>query len=266
MRARAIPSLTVARSARAIARNSERHTMHVISYSGGVQSTALLVLAAQQRRTNAIAVFVDLMQAEDPRTRRYVEGVAVPYCEASGIRLIRVEVDAISDIMRNPLHPKPPFRAVDGGFSTRQCTNHWKIRPFRRALRALMREHGLSLRKGGVHVALGISFDETERMSQPNVSYYQHVYPLIDLRLTRADCARLIANAGLPIPPKSACWFCPYTSRARVQEIARLHPDIKRDLVTLEATINDARARAGLPLLVIEPGGLGSACGGYCMT
>lgn len=240
--------------------------MYIISYSGGVQSTALLVLASQQRATDAIAVFVDLEHAEDPRTRRYVSEVAEPYCARNGIRLVRVGVDALDDIRRNPAHPKPPFRTVDGGFSVRQCTNHWKIRPFRRALRALMREKGLRLRRCKVDVALGISYDELHRMSQPDVSYYTHVYPLVDMRLTREDCVHLISDAGLPVPGRSACWFCPYTPRARVQEIARAFPDVERELITLEATINVARARAGLPLLSVTPDGLGESCGGYCMA
>lgn len=50
--------------------------MNVISYSGGVQSTALLVIAAQAVTANAVAVFVDLREAEDPRTRDYVYRVA----------------------------------------------------------------------------------------------------------------------------------------------------------------------------------------------
>ena len=240
--------------------------MYVISYSGGIQSTALLVLAAQQRAKNAIAVFVNLMSAENPATIRYVEDVAARYCADHGISLVSIDVDAVGDMLNNPTHPKPPFRTTSGGFSTRQCTNHWKIRPFRRALRAIMRARGVRVRRGAVQVALGISFDELERMSQPNVTYYQHVYPLIDLRLTRADCVSVIASAGLPIPPKSACWFCPYTPRARVQEIARAYPEVEHELIRLDAIINDARARAALPRLEIAPDGLGDACGGYCMT
>lgn len=242
--------------------------MYVISYSGGVQSTALLALAVQRRITSGspVVVNVDLMHAEDPRTRQYVIETAMPFCAKNGIRFVRVEVDAVGDLLNNPAHPKAPFRTEAGGFIVRQCTNHWKIRPFRRVLRALMKEYGIRLRRDLVSVALGISIDELDRMTQPNVAYYQHVYPLIDLRLTRTDCVRVIQDSGLPVPGKSACWFCPYTAKSRVQEIAHAFPEIERELFRLDATINDARARASLPRLVIAPDGSGAACGGYCMT
>ncbi len=240
--------------------------MYIISYSGGIQSTALLALAAQQRATSAMAVFVDLKEAEDPRTRRYVDDVAIPYCEEAGIRFIRVEVDALGDMLANPAHPKPPFRTKGGGFSVRQCTNHWKIRPFRRALRSLMRECGARIGRTSVSVALGISYDEIERMTQPDVSYYAHVFPLIERRMTRFDCARLLVENGLPVPPKSACWFCPYTRAERLDEITRLYPDVARALDDLRERVNSARARKGLPELAIGQGSAGSPCGGYCMA
>lgn len=175
-------------------------------------------------------------------------------------------MDALGDILVNPAHPKPPFRSEGGGFSKRQCTSHWKIRPFRRALRALMRERGLRIRKSNVNVWMGISFDEIERVAQPNVAYYRHVFPLVDRRLTREDCIQVIRDAGLPVPPKSACWFCPYTSAARTREIADKFPDVYGNLVMLQTVVGLARARRGLPRLIIGEGEESGACGGYCMT
>jgi integrase/recombinase XerD len=60
-------------------------------------------------------------------------------------------------------------------------------------------------------VALGISVDEIERAKpgiDPLAPYQRRVYPLLDLGLRRSDCQRIIAEAGLPVPGRSACWFC----------------------------------------------------------
>lgn len=38
---------------------------------------------------------------------------------------------------------------------------------------------------------------------------YTYEYPLIDWGWDRDECKRQIAAAGLPVPPKSACIFCP---------------------------------------------------------
>lgn len=245
--------------------------MRVLSYSGGVQSTAILVMAAQGLYPIDAAIHIDLGLAESPDTLQYVASVALPYAVEAGID-VRVEhVGAISDLLHNPAHPKPPFRARgSGGLMVRQCTNHWKIRPFRRALRRLLREKGQSLRRNAVEVVLGISFDEIDRVKPPDVQYYSHVYPLIDAKFTRDDCVRIISNAGLPVPDKSACWFCPFTPSDRVRNICARHTDIAVLASHLDAVISVARRKRGLPALEIVPSQTeflsSSECTGYCMT
>lgn len=57
----------------------------VISYGGGVQSTAMLVLAAQGRLGYPVthALFANVGdQAEHPRTLAYVRDVAAPFAAA----------------------------------------------------------------------------------------------------------------------------------------------------------------------------------------
>lgn len=38
----------------------------------------------------------------------------------------------------------------------------------------------------------------------------------------------------LPIPRKSACWFCPATRRVEVQRLAREHPELWQRAVAME--------------------------------
>jgi hypothetical protein len=47
-------------------------------------------------------------------------------------------------------------------------------------------------------------------------------YPLREWGIDRAGCMRIIADAGLPVPPKSACFFCP---AAKPSELPDLEPD-----------------------------------------
>lgn len=245
--------------------------MRVLSYSGGVQSTALLVLAANRAIAIDCAIFVDLGAAESPDTLRYVYTVAIPFARKSGISIQVAYYDALGDLLANPKHPKPPFRAKDGGFSTRQCTNHWKIRPFRKTLRRLMRERGLRLGKDIPSVVLGISADEATRMATPSVRYYVHEYPLVELGVTRDKCLRIIADSSLPLPDKSACWFCPYAPASRYRRIVNQHADVAGLAALLNDSVSKARRRAGLPELVVTPEQLVTEdedmpCGGHCMT
>lgn len=57
---------------------------------------------------------------------------------------------------------------------------------------------------------LGISLDEIDRAKVSLNPSFEKVYPLIDLRLSRQACYRIVEAAGLPKPPKSSCWMCPH--------------------------------------------------------
>ncbi len=90
-----------------------------------------------------------------------------------------------------------------GGVLRRQCTNEWKIAPMRRWLQA--NRDGRSVEQW-----IGISLDEYQRMKDSHVQYVTNRWPLVERRVTRNDCARWLERHNLPIPPKSACVFCPF--------------------------------------------------------
>lgn len=245
--------------------------MRVLSYSGGLQSTALLVLAGRRQVRIDAAIHIDLGVAESPDTIRYIRDVAIPYAREKGIHVRIGYVDAVGDILSNPAHPKAPFRdAATKAPTTRQCTNHWKVRVFRRLLRAMMHEMRVPVRRDAVQVLLGISYDETERIKPPDVQYYSHEYPLVDLKLRREDCVSIIEEEGLPVPDKSACWFCPFTKTERFRSICARYPEVAAMADYLQEVISDARQEKGLPELVIVPSGASgdhvSECTGYCLT
>src|SRR3546814_13602280 len=61
---------------------------------------------------------------------------------------------------------------------------------------------------------------------------YDYRYPLRELGWTRADCMARIERAGLPVPPKSSCFFCP---AMRPHEVDALSKDELRTIVLMEA-------------------------------
>jgi hypothetical protein len=76
-----------------------------------------------------------------------------------------------------------------------------------RAIRGAGYTHG--------NIWIGFSIDEMERMrAHDPKAKWNHVYPLVDLRLTRGDCISLVEKMGWGTPPRSACWMCPYRSDA----------------------------------------------------
>lgn len=226
--------------------------LRAISYGGGVQSTALVVLAATGRIEADVALFANVGDdSEHPATIRYVHDVAIPWAAERGLtihELHRVKRDGTTETLMGRLM-KPdsrsigiPVRMADTGApGTRSCTMDFKIGVVRRWLKG----HGASAATPA-DVLIGISTDEIERIGNRRTQRGESPrYPLIDLGLDRAACAQVIRDAGLPVPPKSACFFCPFHNRQAWAEQRRDEPDLFERSVQLERTLNARRDLLG---------------------
>ena len=92
--------------------------------------------------------------------------------------------------------------------------------------------------------------------SQWEVAHCDFAYPLQDEALERPVLATIIRAAGLLVPVKSACFFCPNSQPEEVVELRLAHPDLYERALRIEhvdATGKHARRRraAGLP---VHPG------------
>lgn len=267
--------------------------IRAVSYGGGVQSTALLVLAAQRRIDFPLFLFANVGDdSEHPDTISYVHDVAVPYAAQHGIELLELhrvptrgqsagQVETLyGHLMRDGSRSLPiPVRMSNGAPGTRSCTADFKVRVVGRELQ----RRGATVDQPAT-VALGISVDEIERAKpgiDPRSPYQVRTYPLLDLGLSRGGCKQVIAAAGLPVPPKSACWFCPFHDREAWRRLKRDEPDLFDRACDLERTLNERRdalgkdhvwlTRHGRPLadtvgdqLVLD--GMDGCDSGWCMT
>jgi hypothetical protein len=236
-------------------------TLRIISYGGGVQSSALVVLASQGRLDEVMggpidaAVFVNVGDdAEHPDTLGYVRTVMTPWATERGVTVEEIRPtwrrgaragqpkDLHTELMRPDLRDIPiPIRMPEGMPGMRQCTVRFKIRVISRWLR----EHGASPDTPAVR-AVGISTDEFHRANNANTEPNQSVaYPLLDLGLDRQACMSVIRDAGLPVPPKSSCYFCPFHKPAHWSEMRRDRPDLFDQAAELEAHLIVQRINLG---------------------
>ncbi len=221
-------------------------TLKVVSYGGGVQSTALLVLAAQQKVDYRTFLFCNVgNDSEHPATLEYVHQVAMPFAQKHSIELLELqrtrfgETETLYQRLTRPGSRSIgiPVRMSNGAPGTRACTGDFKIKVVARWLK----ERGAT-KDNPAMVALGISLDEFHRMrSDSGIAYERLAYPLIDLRLDRAQCMKIIENAGLPVPPKSSCWFCPFHTLQRWQQMRIEEPELFQKACELERHINAKR-------------------------
>jgi hypothetical protein len=217
----------------------------VVSYGGGIQSTALVVLAMRECWTVDEIVHVDLMGAESPATREYVCYFREWLRREHGRDITIIERDLYGDMLARPGFTPVPWRGKYERFMlSRQCTRQYKVAPLQRYL--YDRCPGECIR-----LMLGISVDEYHRMRDSSAARIEHVYPLVDRRLTRWQCRDIIERAGLAAPSKSSCWFCPYRSSASQWALVQRYPGLAGMARALEDRINTERRRRGRDEIVV---------------
>lgn len=224
--------------------------LRVFSHGGGAQSIAVLVLAAQGRVQYDAFLFANVGEdSEDPKTLAYHREIAMPFAAEHGLNLVelhRVMRTGETRTLKQQIIDQPksvpfPVRMQGGGFGNRQCTVRFKVKVISR----WTREHGATKANPAV-CGIGISMDELDRATTlERIDHHRTEYPLLDMRLSRADCRRIIGDAGLPQPPKSSCYFCPFKSLEDWRRQRATEPDLFAESVALERLVNDHREEMG---------------------
>lgn len=223
--------------------------LRTFSTGGGVQSTAVLVLAAQGKLHYDAFLFANVGEdSERSTTLRYMEEYAKPYAAKHDIELIELRktvrqqpVTLYSHLVGDNRTIALPMRLSTGAPGSRVCTSNWKIK----VIAHWLKQHGATKNDPAV-TGLGISADEAHRArTDSGIPWQTLEYPLLDLRLTRRDCERIIRDAGMPVPPKSACWFCPFQRAREWQDMARTEPELFEKACQLEQRLNEKRDAIG---------------------
>lgn len=254
-------------------------TLRAFSYGGGWQSTAALVLAVEQRIDFPLFLFSNVGEdSEHPDTLRYVREIAMPYAAANGIELVELvkrnragdPITLLGKLTREGSQSTSiPYRSRrNGPPMSRSCTAEFKIRVLGKELRSRGATAGRACKahrdEGIVSdcpkcvapnlavVGVGISLDESHRANTSRGEPHERVvYPLIGigeetgLKLNRADCAEVIRRAGIPVPPKSSCWFCPHHKTSAWKDLRRDSPDLFDRAADLEEHLDTRNVAAG---------------------
>lgn len=179
-----------------------------------------------------------------------------PWLEARGVKVVTVSPEN-NDVVRRDwgkhtvvMVPAFSLAHKDGssGQVKRQCTNRWKIMPIRKQLREILGTK--RPRPGAVECWQGITLDEFHRMRTADVRYTHNVYPLVDRRMTRADCVQWLLAHGLPVPAKSGCTFCPYHSGAQWRTLKAKGGADWEHSVLADLEIRDQRAHVGFDMFM----------------
>jgi hypothetical protein len=199
----------------------------ILSYGGGVNSTAIIALAKIGEIPMPDYIVFSDTGAEYPHTYSYMN-----YLEDQGVKMIYltggtkfmglVEFCQLKNII--------PSRV------NRWCTDHWKRTPVQRFSRAI----------GDATVLIGIDAGEEHRADKRRDRNTK--FPLLDLNIDRNKCKEIIRRVGWGVPQKSGCYICPYQPKREWVKLKKEYPDLWDIAVNLEKN-----ASAQNPLFTYHP-------------
>jgi hypothetical protein len=154
---------------------------------------------------------------EQSSTWTYLREYVQPFLIASGVVIERAS-HTLSTVDLYSKHGKlliPAFQKPNGKLPT-FCSTEWK----KRVVQRFLRQRGYGPARP-IETWIGFSLEEAYRRMKPSgVAWQSYTWPLVDLMpRTRDECRRLVIDAGLPEPPRSSCWMCPYHTDAEWQLI-----------------------------------------------
>lgn len=230
--------------------------LRALSLGAGVQSTTLLLMSlAGEVESFDVAVFADT-QAEPREVYEHLAKVTTE-AERKGLEIVKVSAGNLTAGLLDPAVKSgiqiPAFMERGGvrdGMLRRQCTEKFKSRPVYKWLNGWRQGRPVTL-------AMGISWDELQRMKPAKRKWITNEYPLIDRRMDRAACHAWMAAAGWTAP-RSACVYCPFHSNDEWRRLRDDHPtefaeavrvDIRMREVHAERQVTGATSLTGTPFV-----------------
>ena len=239
----------------------------VVAYGLGVNSTAMLVEFVKRKIVPDLILFADT-GGEKPETYRYLPVINAYLKEVKFPPVVTVRYEPKTAPYRTLegqcLHTGTLPSLAYGG---RSCAAKWKRQPqdsyiLRRFPPAevkgkrVVRAIGFDASEGrrtydGVVKAVGLDAGENHRLTcakpvageddrklsreaKLDRDFFAYFYPLMDWGMDRAACERSIRNAGLPVPPKSSCWFCPASKKHEIVWLREHHPELLERALAIE--------------------------------
>lgn len=196
----------------------------VLSFSGGTGSGAIaemLINGDLVCETQVVVCTADPCM-EDSRTYDYVAEMADRFAEA-GLEHHIIKTDLYGEFIEAvesgaKRFDNMPFwtknrKTGKRGRLMQGCTQAYKIKPIRRKVREVLeRDHGIGV-KGrppvdSVRTWIGFSSDEVSRIKESDIKYSYMAYPLVAMKMTKADVFAYYGKIGRPLPPRSVCVAC----------------------------------------------------------
>jgi len=198
----------------------------MVSFGGGVNSVAMVIMLAEQGWRGPI-VFADPGN-EHPETYCYMEYFERRFLRPRGLEITRLSPATHSHLYSNKVQKMGALtleeycltQGIIPLLAVRWCSVEFKRTPLTTWAEANSYEVS----------CLGITSDEPRRVrDDPAVRY-----PLDDAGINRPECYRIIQRAGLDLPRKSGCFFCPGQALTQWRDLWLNYPDLFERAIAIE--------------------------------
>jgi hypothetical protein len=219
----------------------------IVNYGMGVDSTAMLIGMHQRGEHPDLVIFADT-GGEKPETYAYLpimnewlRGADFPEVTVVRYKPSRVAYHTLEEnCLINETLPSLAF-----GFKS--CSLKWKAE--------IMDKFHLGVKRGknkcppwapvaealaaGIKPVKCIGYDNGPKDSRRAVNrdedeFFRYRYPLREWGWDRERCMEEIIEEGMPVPLKSACFFCPASKKWELYWLAAKHPDLFLRAIAIE--------------------------------
>lgn len=211
--------------------------MNIVSYGGGTNSVAMLVGMRQREEKPDAIIFADT-RGEKPFTYLHLwlmsewclENDFPPIFIVHGQQPQQIKDGSLeNECLRLGCLPSKAY-----GFSS--CSQKWKIAPQEQEYKRLSQKLNIPL--SDFTVSIGFDAEEIQRITRAkNTSHLRKTqirFPLEEWNWGREECIANIKKAGIPLPQKSSCFFCPSSKLHEIKNLQLRYPDLLTRALEIE--------------------------------
>ena len=205
--------------------------MIVVSYGGGTNSTAMLVGMKEHGIIPDAITFADT-GGEKPATYSHLEHMR-RWCESVGFPdIVTVVYRSKKENLEQECLRRNALPSIAYGFKT--CSQKFKLDPQEKYFKINPDANEVWAKNEKITRCVGFDADEPQRAREFDDLFYKNWYPLIEWGWGRDECVAAIKREGLPLPGKSACFFCPSSKVTEIKWLAAKHPDLMDRAIAME--------------------------------
>lgn len=208
----------------------------IVSFGGGTNSTAVLINMVNKQIIPDEILFADT-GGEHLYTYEFIKElnywlISKGFPEIKTLRYANKNGDELTleqDCLNN--NTIPPI-----AFGWKTCSQKFKINPIEKYIKKQYPNEKIQM-------WVGFDAGEQRRVKDNPNQNFENYFPLIEWGWNRNKCVEVILEAGLTLPGKSSCFFCPNMKK---NEILKLSDDLKERVINMEKNATKLAELKGL--------------------